>query len=136
VTPFRRNLVWSALAGLFIDGLLATLATWLVTSSLIRPPLPQPLIVILLAVMFGGISLVEIPLMIFGLRRLAIERPSTRWLVPGLNAVYVSFAGVYGTPVLVLTGSLACGWILCGLGLVRAATALFLVQERVQEGQA
>jgi hypothetical protein len=129
------SLLWSGLAGLVLDGLLATVATWLVAGGLIRPPLPQPLVVLLVVVILGGISLVEIPLMVFALRHLAADQPRNRRLLPGLNAVYVFFAGIYGTPVLLLTGNLTWGWILCGLGLVRLATSLLLVPRAAQEAR-
>ncbi|MBN1139768.1 MAG: hypothetical protein JXM73_24565, partial [Anaerolineae bacterium] len=46
-----------------------------------------------------------------------------------LNAVFVFFAAVYGTPVLLLTGNLSWGLALCTLGLARLAASLLFVRE-------
>lgn len=127
-SPFRRSLLWSGLAGLCFDGLLTALATWLVAGGIIRPPFPQPVITLVLALILGGISVGEIPVMILAMRHLAAERPGNQLLVVGLNTVYVFFAAVYGLPVLLLTGSRVWGWLLCSLALVRLATSLILVQ--------
>jgi hypothetical protein len=129
VSSFRRVLLWSGLVGLLLNGLLAILATWLVTGGILRAPLPQPFSALLLSIVLAGFSLLEIPMMVFVMRRLMAERRGNHQFVLGLNALFVFFAGVYGTPVLLLTGNLAWGWILCGLGLVRLAASLLFVQE-------
>lgn len=129
MSTFRRNLFLSGLGGLLACSLAAVLSLWLIRSSTLVPPLPYPLITILFVVVFGGFSLGEIPLMVFALRRLAAERSENRGLVWGLNSLYVFFAAVYGLPVLLITGSVAWGLALCGLGVVRFATTLAFVQE-------
>jgi hypothetical protein len=129
MAPLRRRLLWSGLVGLCLDALLATFATLVVVTGLLMPPLPQPLFVLLAVVVLGGLSLVEIPLMVFALRHLAAGQRGNRRLLPALNALYVFFAGVYGAPVLLITGNLVWGWILCGLGLIRLATTLLLVRQ-------
>lgn len=129
MSPFRHNLIVSGLAGLIVCGLLAFVGTWLVTNHILIPLLPIPLIALLTAIIFGIFSLAEIPLMVFAIRRLAIERPENRGVVMGLNAFYVFFAAVYGLPVLLLTGSVAWGLALCALGLVRFMASLLFVHE-------
>ena len=91
--------------------------------------LPYPSVTLLLALVFGGFSLAEIPVMVFALRRLLIERQGNRGVVLALNALYVFFAAVYGLPVLLLTGSLGWGLALCGLGAVRLASSLLFLRE-------
>jgi hypothetical protein len=127
--PFRRILLGSSLVGLLLNGLLAAFATWLVTSSMLKVLLPQPLIALLLVVIFGGLSLAEIPVMIFAMRYLLAQQQGHYAFVLGVNALFVFFAAVYGTPVLLLTGSLAWSWILCGLGLVRLAASQLFVRD-------
>jgi hypothetical protein len=127
--PFRRILLGSSLVGLLLNGLLAACATWLVTSGSLKVLLPQPLIALLLAVIFGGLSLAEIPVMVFAMRHLLATQQGHHAFVLGLNVLFIFFAAVYGTPVLLLTGSLAWGWILCGLGLVRLAASQLFVRE-------
>jgi len=86
-------------------------------------------VTMLFVLILGGFSLAEIPMMIFALRRLAIERPGNKGVVMGLNALYVSFAVVYGVPVLRITGNIEGGLALCALGIVRFVTSLVYVRE-------
>jgi hypothetical protein len=129
VSRFQRNLLLSGLAGLLACGLLATAAAWLSTGGVVKAPLPYPALTLLFVLIFGGFSLAEIPLMVFAMRRLLIERQENYRFVLGLNALFVFFAAVYGTPVLLLTGNLTWGLALCGLGIVRLAASLLFVRE-------
>jgi hypothetical protein len=131
----RRDLLLTGLGGLLLAALLAAGAAWLVASHTLKPPLPWPLITGLLAAIFGAFSLAEIPLMVYAMRRLELERRpvvggvgrDNRAAVLGLNALYVFFAAVYGIPVMLFTGSLGVGLVLCSLALVRLAASLFFV---------
>lgn len=129
MSRFRRQLLGSGTAGLLACGLLAAAATWLVTSGTLEPPLPHQAVTLLVVMVFGAFSIAEIPMMVFAMRRLAVERKENRGVVLGLNALYVFFAAVYGVPVLLLTGSVGWGLALCGLGLVRFAAGLAFVHE-------
>jgi hypothetical protein len=128
---FRRNLLLSGLAGLLACGLMAGISTWLVAYGIINPPLPFPIVASLTALVFAGFSLAEIPIMVFGMRRLLVERRDNQHVVLGLNTLYVFFAAVYGVPVLLLTGSVGWALALCGLGLLRFATSMFFVREPI-----
>jgi hypothetical protein len=135
VSRLRRNLVWSGLAGLLACGLLALLAVWLAKDGVIKALLPYPAIILLLVLVFGAFSVAEIPMMVFAMRRLLVERRASvshkrrgnEGFVLGMNALFVFFAAVYGAPVLVLTGSLGWGLALCALGIVRLAASLIFV---------
>jgi len=129
MSHFRHGLLLSGLGGLFVCGLLFGVAAWLVTSGVVRAPLPYRSVTLLFALVFGVFSLAEIPMMVFTMRRLVIERPGNMRPVLGLNALYVSFAAIYGLPVLLFTGSLTGGLALCALGSVRFITSLILVHE-------
>jgi hypothetical protein len=126
---FRRSLLWSGLAGMFPAAMLAVLSTWLINSGILPVLLPQPIIRLLLVLILGGFSLAEIPMMIFAMRRLASERRSNHGFVLAINALYVFFAGIYGAPVMLLTGSLGWGWALCSLSIVRLAASLLFVRQ-------
>lgn len=126
---FRRNLLLSGLGGLLACGFMAGISTWLVVYGIINPPLPFPMVALLTAFVFAGFSLAEIPIMVFGMRRLVVERPDNKRVVLGLNTLYVFFAAVYGVPVLLLTGSVGWALALCGLGLLRFATSMIFVRE-------
>ena len=126
---FRRRLLLSGLAGLLACTLLAAVAAWLVTGGRVKAPLPYPAVILLFTLIFGGISLAEIPMMVFAMHRLLVERKGNHGLVLGLNALFVFFATVYGVPVLLFTGSLAWGLALCALGIVRFLSSLLFVRE-------
>jgi hypothetical protein len=109
--------------------LLAAAAAWLVGQGTLRAPLPYPILAALFAVILGAFSIAEVPLMVYALRRLLVERRGNRRFVLALNAFYVFFAAVYGAPVLLMTGHLGWGLGLCGLGIVRLATSILFVRE-------
>jgi hypothetical protein len=131
----RRDLLLTGLGGLLLAALLTAGAAWLVISHALKPPFPYPLIAGVFAAVFCAFSLAEIPLMVYIMRRLEIERrpeggvrgQGNRPAVLGLNALYVFFAGVYGLPVVLFTGYLGWGLALCSLAVVRLATSLFFV---------
>jgi hypothetical protein len=125
----RAGVLLSGAAGLVAAALLAGAAAWLVGSGRLKPLLPLPAIAILFAVVFGAISLAEIPIMVFAMRRLAVERPENRPVVLGLNALYVSFAAVYALPLFLLCGHVVLGWVLSGLAALRLASSLLFVRE-------
>lgn len=129
MSRFHRNLLVSGLGGLLAGGLLAVVAAWLVITGVITPPLPLLPVKMLSVLVFGAFSLAEIPMMVFTMRRLLVERPENQGIVMGLNAVYILFAAVYGVPVLLLTGSVGWGLALCMLCVVRFITSLIFVRE-------
>ena len=129
MTRFRLNLLLAGLGGLLVGGLLAAISAWLISSGIVRPPLSHPAVTLITMLIFGGFSLAEIPMMIFAMRRLILERRGNYRIVMGLNAVYVLFAVVYSVPVFLLAGSMTWGLILCSLGLVRFVTSMVFVSE-------
>ena len=124
----RPSLLLSGLAGLLAGGLLAAVCIWLVRSGAIPVLAPFPMVTMLLVIVFGVFSLAEIPMMVFLMRRLLVERPGNRGFVLGLNALYVFFAFVYGAPVILLTGDLGWGLGLCSLGIVRLIASTIYVR--------
>jgi hypothetical protein len=134
MTSFRRNLLLTGIAGLVLCGALALMAVWFVGASIVRPPFSHPVIALLLALILGLVSIAEIPMMVFTLRRLVAERKgNNRGAVAGLHLLYVSFASIYGAPVILLTGNLLWGLVLCGLGLVRLLAGLAFIRETTSE---
>lgn len=129
MTRFRLNLLLAGLGGLLVGGLLAAISVWLISSGIIRPPLLHPAVTLIAVLIFGGFSLAEIPMMVFAMRRLILERPGNYHIVMGLNVLYVLFAAVYAMPVFLLAGSITWGLILCSLGLLRFVTSLSFVPE-------
>jgi len=131
VSRFRTHLLLSGLAGLLLAGLLAGLAAGLLAAGVVEPPFSFLPLTLLLVLILGGLSVAEIPIMVFALRRLAVERQSNYGVVLGLNVLYVSFAVVYGLPVLLLTGDLLWGLGLCALSAARLGSSQLLVREAV-----
>jgi hypothetical protein len=129
MSRFRVHLLLSGLGGLLLAGLATGVGLGLLATGAIKPPFSWLPLTLLLVLVLGGFSLAEIPLMVFALRRLAAERRGNRVAVLGLNAVYVAFAAVYGLPVLLLTGDLVWGLVLCGLSLARLVVSQLLVRE-------
>ena len=129
MTRFRLNLLLAGLGGLLAGGLLAAISVWLIASGTVSPPLSHPAVTLISVLIFGGFSLAEIPMMVFAMRRLILERPGNYRVVMGLNTLYVFFAAVYGVPVFLLAGSITWGLILCSLGLIRFVTSLVSVSE-------
>jgi hypothetical protein len=122
-------LLFAGLGGLLIGGLLAAISAWLISSGIVRPPLSHPVVTLITVLIFGCFSLAEIPMMVFAMRRLILERPGNYRIVMGLNVLYVFFAVVYSVPVFLLAGSMIWGLILCSLGLVRFVTSMVFVSE-------
>jgi hypothetical protein len=131
----RRDLLLTGLGGLLLAAILSAGATWLVTSHTLTPPLPYSLLTWTLAAIFCAFSLAEIPLMVYAMRRLEVERRpaaggtghGNRPAVLGLNALYVFFAAAYGVPVMLFTGSVGVSLALCSLAVVRLAASVFFV---------
>jgi len=71
-------------------------------------------------------SLLEIPLMVFGMRQLArgIARGRLLYLT---TAAFTFFATVYAVPFLLLTGRVAIGAALAALSLVRLVSAWWFI---------
>jgi hypothetical protein len=131
MSGFRRNLLLAGIGGLLASFALAAISACIVTSSILNPPLPHRPVALLLLVLLGGFSIAEIPVMIFAMRRLSAERTDNHRVVAGMNALYVFFAAVYGTPPILVTGSVGWGLALCALSVLRFATSLVFVRESV-----
>ncbi len=71
-------------------------------------------------------SLAEIPLMIFGMHRMAVNTAGRR-LAALTNVAFTFFAAVYAAPFLLLTGKVSISLALAGLCLVRFVGALLFV---------
>ena len=129
MTRFRLYILGSGVLGLLAGAALIALSFWLVHSKPILPLLPFPTVALLFGLTFAAFSLVEMPMMIYTMRRLVIERQKNRTVVVFLNALYVFFAAVYAAPVIVLTGSLGWGLFLAILSLARFVSSLLFIHE-------
>jgi hypothetical protein len=85
---------------------------------------------------FGAVSVIEIPMMVYAMRRLLVERSGNQAVVLGINGIFVFFAFVYAVPVILLAGSVGWGLVLCSLGFVRFAASLMYVRREATESPA
>ncbi len=127
----RRNLILAGVAGLLASACLVGTSLWLVTSGIVNPPFPYGLVELLLAIVLGGFSVAEIPIMVFAMRRLLAGSTANERMVTSLNGLYVFFAAVYGVPVGLLTGNVVLALALSALSIVRFVSSLAFVRKPV-----
>lgn len=126
---FRRNLILAGVAGLLASACLVAVSLWLVTSRIVNPPFPYGLVELLLAIVLGGFSIAEIPIMVFAMRRLMAGSTGNEGIATLLNGLYVFFAAVYAVPVGLLTGNVVFTLALSALSIVRFASSLAFVRK-------
>ncbi len=129
----RTDVIIAAGIGLLLGVLITALAV-IVRQWWLPALFPQPLIAWLMFVMLGAFSLTEIPVMIFGIRKMTeSKQPATLKVALFTVGAFVAFAAVYALPNLLLTSSRALwmGAVLSLLALLRfAAAILFLPLEK------
>ena len=83
-----------------------------------------------------ALSVVEIPMMVYALRKLGEGRRGTpRYALAVTNAFYVFFAAVYAGIYVLLTGQVVSGGVLSAFGIVRFFSSLFFVRLHPEEMQ-
>lgn len=110
-------------------GVLVALVIYFVASvvSVRLPNLIQGAVGV--GIVFGfllTLSLVEIPVMVFGLRQMARSVSTPRRLILATFAFYVMFASVYASIFVLLTGQILWGAVLAALSLVRFASGVIV----------
>jgi hypothetical protein len=121
----RTRIALTGLAG-FIGAVISTVFCIGVVRQAWYPPLiTNSVIVLSLFAFLAVFSVAEIPVMIFGLRRLAASgNPRTNIIVLITTGAYTFFAAVYAAPFILLTGNLWAGAALAGLSVVRFISAV------------
>ena len=124
----RKALLISGFAGLVGAALLFVGTAWGQASAdmpiLVRGWLVAPALLV-----FLGLSLAEIPVMVFGLKKIGSAAPDNSPTALALaNAFYVFFASVYAVMFLLLTGLVFLGAALAGLVVIRFFSSLLLVR--------
>jgi len=125
----KRFWLWTGLVGLAANA--ALLAAVVAAHGVLRwPAVARDGAGLAVALFFLCVSFAEIPLMVYGLRKLAADRKgSSRLLCGATNAFYVFFAAVYAAIVWALTGWWAAGLGLSALGLVRLASSVWWIPD-------
>jgi hypothetical protein len=121
----RSQLTLSGLAGVAGGAALMGGAVWLLRQTGLPPLITGPATWALLGLLLL-FSLAEIPLMIFGMRRMAVNAAGRRLAVL-TNIAFTFFAAIYATPFLLLTGKVSISLVLAGLCLVRFVGVLLFV---------
>ncbi len=119
----KRDLAISGLLGLLIGGMIFYAAVS-VSSGLPRL-IENAVVAGILCLILLGVAVVEIPLMSFGLKQMARGK-TPRALVVAVFLIYVTFASVYASILVLLTGAFLLSVGLAGLALVRYATGIWV----------
>jgi hypothetical protein len=128
----RSNVITTGLVGVVGAIFLTAICLFLVSAEWITPPLSRWDYVLMLFLFLLFFSVLEIPMMVFSLRRmLASVNPKAKYVVMFTNAAYTFFAAVYAAPFILLAGDttpkLIIGVGLSALSLVRfISTVVFL----------
>jgi hypothetical protein len=135
----RGHLIFSGLFGLTGSLLLTTFSVAVMVLGYIPALLQQPLFIWGLFLFLLILSLLEIPVMILALRRMATSTaPRASYVTMLTNMAYTFFAGVYAMPFILLAGAtwqeLLAGIGLACLSIVRFITSLVFVpyEKRIQ----
>jgi hypothetical protein len=72
------------------------------------------------------LALVEIPMMVFGLRQMARRDSTPRRLLLATFGFFVAFASVYASAFVLLTGQIALGLVIVALCVVRFISGIWI----------
>jgi hypothetical protein len=124
----RNNLILTGLIGLLGAVLLTALALLLMQANFIPILVSNSLYGWGLFLFLLFFSVVEIPVMILGMRRMAASsNPKAKYVTLAVNAGYVFFAAVYAIPFILLTGWLGWGVALAGLTVIRFVSSILFL---------
>ncbi len=124
----RLNIIITGLIGVFCAVLLTIFCILAVLQEWFPIFLSSGLYVWGFFLFLAFFSVVEIPVMIFGMRNIATnDNPKAAYIVLFTNAVYTLFAAVYAAPFILLTGGIWAGSALASLTLARFASSVFFL---------
>jgi len=128
----RRNLIATGLSGVIGAVLITSVSLFIMLAGWIPALIRQPVYVWALFLFLLVFSLAEIPVMIFGMRRIVDSvNPKAKYAAMLTNAGYTLFAGVYAAPFILLAGQswleLSAGGLLGALTFIRFFSSLMMV---------
>ncbi len=124
----RNRIILTGLIGLVGAVILTALCLLLMGWKTIPVLVTSPIYVWGLWLFLLGFSIAEIPIMIFGIRRIATSaNPRAKYVALLANSGYSFFGAVYAVPFILLTGRLGLGTALATLSFVRFASAIIFL---------
>ena len=131
----RSSVVWTGLFGLIGAIILTALCVVVMLSGRIPALFSQSLFVWGLFLFLLFFTVVEIPVMVFSMKRIAVSpNPRAKYVVLITNTGFVFFAAVYAVPFILLAGhstiNLLVGVLLAGLAFVRFFSSLIFLPEQ------
>ncbi len=121
----RNSVILTGLVGLVGAVILTALCLFVMATELLPALVTRPLYGWGLFLFLLVFSVAEIPVMIFGIRRIATSaNPRAKYVALLVNAGYVFFAAVYAVPFILLTGWLGLGTVLAALSFIRFISAI------------
>lgn len=124
----RRNVILTGLVGLIGAVILTALCLFVVVLAWIPVLVRDRSLMWIILLFLLTFSLTEIPVMIFGIRRIAASvNPKAKYVALFTNAGYTFFGAVYAAPFILLTGELILGTALAGLSFVRFMSAVIFI---------
>jgi hypothetical protein len=113
----QRDLALTGLVGLFGGAALYAGASAL--STRIPILVTSTLIAVIVFAFLLLLALLEVPMMVFGLRQMARSASTPRRLLLAAFAIYVAFASFYASLFVLLTGQIAWGLGIAAVCVVR-----------------
>ena len=121
----RLSVVLTGLIGLVGAILFTAFCILIIVQGWIPIILTSPLIVWGLFIFLAIFSVAEIPMMIFGMRRIASSaNPRAKYVTLLTNTGFTFFAAVYAAPFILLTGNIWAGTALAALSVARFIAAI------------
>lgn len=127
----RNNIIISGLIGLVGAVFLTAFCLLVVIQDWLPPLMTNTFFLVALFLFLAFFSAAEIPVMIFGMRRiLAGDNPKAHYIVLFTNAAYTFFAAVYAVPFILLSGGVLPGLALASLALARFVSSIVFLPHR------
>lgn len=113
----KRDLLWTGIVGLLGGSALYAGAS--VLSLRIPIFLAHPLVTASIFAFLLLLALLEVPMMVFGLRQMARSASTPRRLLQVMFAIYVAFAAFYASLFVLLTAQIAWGLVIVAVCVLR-----------------
>jgi len=120
----KRDLLASGIIGLATGAGIYAGASAL--SARIPLLLQGTIVTAITLVILLSLALLEIPMMLFGLRQMARSHSTPRRLIVGTFGFYVAFAAVYASAFVLLTGQIALGLVIAAVCLARLVSGIWI----------